>query len=60
MLTQIPDGSGNTVALVEVDDDRNVLWTAPDDWTFDVDHPKAGLGHLHREGFCISICDGTI
>jgi hypothetical protein len=59
MLTQIPDGTSNTIGLVEVDDDRSVLWTAPKDWTFDVHHPKAGLGHLHREGFCVAMCDGT-
>ena len=58
-LTDILDGTANTVALVEVDDDRTVPWTAPNDWAFDVDHPKAGLGHLHRKGFCVAMFDGS-
>ncbi len=58
-LAQIIDGTSNTIALLEVDDDRSVLWTAPDDWTYDADHPKAGLGHLYSQGIGISLCDAS-
>jgi beta-lactamase regulating signal transducer with metallopeptidase domain len=58
-LPQITDGTSNTIAILEVDDDRAVPWTAPGDWKFDPDHPKAGLGHLYKDGFNTGFCDGS-
>ncbi len=40
----IADGTGNTVLVVEVDDEHAVIWTKPDDLDFDLDNPGKGLG----------------
>jgi hypothetical protein len=45
-LRAIKDGSSKTIALVEVDDAKAVIWTKPEDWELDPDAPLAGLGHL--------------
>jgi hypothetical protein len=58
-FTQITDGTSNTVAVVEVDDDHAVPWTKPDDWKFDPDHPKAGLEARYNGGLMAAACDGS-
>ena len=45
-LGDIADGTSKTIAIVEADADRAVIWTKPDDWQFDPANPTAGLGHL--------------
>ncbi len=40
----ITDGTSNTAILLEVSDERAVIWTKPEDWSFDPEHPSAGLG----------------
>ena len=41
----------NTIMAVEADDDHAVIWTKPEDWEFNPEHPMAGLGHAHPGGF---------
>ena len=36
--------TGNTVLVVEVDDEHAVIWTKPDDLNFDLDNPGKDLG----------------
>ena len=43
MITDVKD-PGNTIMVVEADDDRAVIWTKPDDWQYDPQQPLAGLG----------------
>ena len=38
------DGMTNTIILVEVAADKAVVWTKPEDWQYDPEHPLAGLG----------------
>jgi len=59
-LSEITDGTSNTIAVVEADDDRAVTWTKPDDWQFDPQHPMAGLGHTHPGGFNAAFADGSV
>jgi len=59
-LQGITDGSSNTVMLVEVNDDRAVPWTKPDDWQLDPEKPLAGLGAAHPRGFNALLCDGSV
>lgn len=58
-LFDIPDGTTNTVMLVEVNDDRATSWTKPEDWTYDKNDPFAGLGSAHKDGFFALLCDGS-
>jgi uncharacterized protein DUF1559 len=55
----IPDGSSNTVAVIEVDDEHAVPWTKPADLDYDPENPTKGLGG-HLEGAVFSaFCDGA-
>lgn len=57
---QVADGLSNTISLVEVNDDRAVIWTKPDDFTIDPKQPMAGLGGLRRGGFIAAFGDGSV
>lgn len=48
---EIGDGEKNTILLVEVDPDRAVIWTKPEDYVLDPRQPKSGLGDIWPEGF---------
>lgn len=50
-MQDLADGAANTIAVVEVDPDRAVVWTKPDDWQFDPKRPLSGLGKAHPGGF---------
>jgi hypothetical protein len=56
----IRDGSSNTIMIVTVDDEHAVIWTKPDDWPFDPQHPTEGLGRSFKQGFGIAFCDGSV
>jgi type II secretory pathway pseudopilin PulG len=59
-LAEISDGTSNTIALLEVNDDRAVVWTRPSDWRYDPDKPRAGLGKVRIGGFVAAMCDGSV
>src|SRR5690606_17108762 len=40
---RVTDGTSNTIALLEVDDENAVPWTAPEDWEYDEENPTRGL-----------------
>jgi hypothetical protein len=42
-IAEITDGTSNTVFIVEVDDNRAVTWTQPEDLKIDLAHPETGL-----------------
>ncbi len=50
-MRRIEDGPENTAAILEVDDERAVPWTRPDDWDLSQAAPVAGLGNLRGGGF---------
>ena len=52
------DGTAYTIMLVEADPDQAVIWTKPDDWQFDRNYPRRGLGSLRRGGFLALFADG--
>jgi hypothetical protein len=60
MFKDITDGSSNTIMVVTVDDAHAAIWTKPDDWPFDPQHPTAGLGHFFKRGFATAFCDGSV
>ncbi|HJZ93068.1 MAG TPA: DUF1559 domain-containing protein [Gemmataceae bacterium] len=59
-ISQITDGTSNTIALVEADDDRAVVWTRPADLVIDSKDPTAGLLGHYGEGFHAAIADGSV
>jgi hypothetical protein len=59
-ITNITDGTSNTIALVEADDERAVTWTKPQDITIDPKNPLAGLLGHYTEGFHAAMADGSV
>jgi len=59
-IQDIVDGTSNTILCLEVDDDHAVVWTKPEDWSFDPERPARGLGHLQGNGFYAAFCDGSV
>jgi hypothetical protein len=59
-ISKITDGTSNTIALVEADDDRAVIWTKPEDITIDPKNPVAGLLGHYVEGFHAAMADGSV
>jgi hypothetical protein len=59
-FAEIRDGSSNTIAIIQVDDDHAAVWTKPDDWQPDADDPLQGLGGLHPGGTLAGFCDGHV
>lgn len=59
-FTEITDGLSNTIAVVQVDDERAAVWTKPDDWQFDANDPLKGLGDLHPGIALAGFCDGSV
>jgi hypothetical protein len=60
LIRTITDGTSNTIAVVQVSDERAVPWTKPEDWSFDAANPVAGLGGLSPNVFLAGFCDGHI
>ena len=46
---EINDGTSNTIMLVEVVPERAVVWTKPEDWAVDLDHPWRGVRRDDRD-----------
>jgi hypothetical protein len=53
----IRDGLSNTVLLVEADADQAAIWTSPEDWRFDPNNPRRGLGGYRHAGFLVLFAD---
>ena len=48
--SRIGDGTANTLIVLEVNPDRAVVWTKPDDWEFEPQKPRRGLGGNRADG----------
>jgi type II secretory pathway pseudopilin PulG len=59
-LRDITDGSSNTIMVVEANKELAVDWTKPDDWQFNANSPKLGLGMAHPGGWLAAFADGHI
>ena len=57
--TDIPDGVGKTVLIVEVTADRAVPWTKPDDITIDPKDATSGLVDKEQVTLNAAFADGT-
>ncbi len=58
-LADVPDGTSNTIMLVEADDDHAVVWTKPDDLEIDLKKPLAGLAIRSPGAFLVLMADGS-
>jgi len=58
-VRDITDGTSNTIMVVDAGDDRAVIWTRPQDWQFEPEHPFEGLIDSSRDGFWTVFCDGS-
>ena len=56
----ISDGTSMTILLVEVPPEEAVIWTKPEDWEVDLDHPMQGLERNDRNHFTAAWCDGSV
>lgn len=56
----ITDGLSNTVMAVEANPDQAVIWTKPDDLSYDPQQPLNGLGSVRPEGFHVLMGDGSV
>jgi hypothetical protein len=63
-IRSIPDGTANTIMLVETDHDAAVPWTKPVDWMFDEMDPLKSLwgspAEPLRETFAAAFVDGHV
>jgi hypothetical protein len=58
-ITDITDGTSNTILLVDADDEKAVVWTRPEDLKVDLKKPKTGLGGRFDGGFVVLMADGS-
>ncbi len=59
MPKDFPDGTSNTLLIVEATDDRAVFWTKPEDLQYDPKQPLAGLVSKERQEFAAALADGS-
>ncbi len=60
MPADVPDGTSNTILIVEADDAHAAPWTKPEDLPIDPEHPERGLGGHYPEGFLAALADGSV
>ena len=59
-MRKITDGTSNSIALVQVDDEAAVPWTKPDDWTPSETDLMKPFDGPHPGGFLAAFCDGHV
>jgi hypothetical protein len=59
-ISQITDGTSNTIFVVEADESRAVWWTQPEDYKVDRKNPKAGLLRPGAPWFLAALADGSV
>ena len=59
-ISEITDGTSNTIMGVEASADRAVIWTKPGDWSPDANDPLAGLFRRPGDIFLVLFADGSV
>jgi len=57
---EVPDGTSNTIIVVECNDDNAVIWTKPADYNVDVENLLKGLLRPGARGFPVGMADGSV
>ncbi len=59
-ISQIADGTSNTIFFVEANDDAAVEWTKPADYRWNAEDPLWGLRNNRPGGFNAALVDGSV
>jgi hypothetical protein len=59
-MSEISDGTSNTIMVMEVADEQAVIWTKPDDYSYDLKQPALGLTTPYPNGRLLLFCDGSV
>jgi hypothetical protein len=59
-ISEITDGTSNTILLVEAADSHAVEWTKPEDLNVSSKNPLAGLTDAQRKAFAVALADGAV
>ena len=59
-VRKITDGTSNTIAIVDANSDRAVIWTKPDDLNVNLEKPLQGLAGENRGRFWVAFWDGSV
>lgn len=59
-MKMMTDGTSNSIAIVQVDDDAAVTWTKPADWEPDAENLMKPFDGPHPGGFIAGFCDGSV
>jgi hypothetical protein len=59
-LSEVTDGTSNTIFLVDADDAHAVPWTKPEELAFDPKEPAKGLSTRFGDGFLVGFVDGSV
>jgi prepilin-type processing-associated H-X9-DG protein len=59
-LADVTDGTANTIILVDVEDALAVVWTKPEDLTYDPKNPHKGLAVRHGGKIMTAFADGSV
>jgi hypothetical protein len=57
--TDITDPPPLTIMIVVADDNQRVIWTKPEDLSYDAKRPTRGLGVLSADRFLVMMADGV-
>lgn len=58
-IQEITDGTSNTLMVVEVDADKAVIWTKPDDLPINEEDPLGSIVGPETKTFAACLCDGS-
>jgi hypothetical protein len=59
-LSEIRDGTSNTILLVQVTKEHAVVWTKPEDWALDPNAPTKGIAGDQSGWFHVVMADGSL
>jgi hypothetical protein len=59
-MAHLRDGTSKTAMILEVSDERAVIWTKPDDFEPDKDDPLKGVVGLRNGSFLVVFADGAV
>jgi hypothetical protein len=59
-ISDVTDGTSNTIVTLEVPDNEAVVWTKPDDFKYDENAPMKGLLGMRTNGFIAGLADGSV
>lgn len=59
-IIKIPDGTSNTLLVLEAVPEKAVIWTKPDDLEIDDKAPLTGLAGSPRAAFLAALADGSV